>query len=340
VAVGVPRPRSDDRALNDIVFGIIGLPAVLVAHDLGLYRLLAGTPLPLSGVSEGLGLVPRAAEALLSVSAALGLVRLDGGRYALTALAEDYLLPGSPASFTGYLDLMIANGPLYSFESLKKAVLTNAPQAYGGGDIFRSHEEREISARVFTRGMHGRSMAAALAWPEAVDLARHRRMLDIGGGSGAHSIGATLRWPDLHATVLDIAPVCEVAREHAARYGLAARIGTHVGDMWRDPFPPADLHLYSLVFHDWPAEKCELLARKSFDSLPAGGRVIVHEMLYDDDRTGPFPVAAFNITMLLWTDGQQYSGREIRAMLAGAGFADVEARSTFGYWSIVTGRKP
>jgi hypothetical protein len=44
--------------------------------------------------------------------------------------------------------------------------------------------------------------------------------------------------------------------------------------------------------------------------------------------------------MLLWTEGQQYSGVELSAMLTEAGFTDIEVKPTFGYWSIVTGRKP
>ena len=63
-------------------------------------------------------------------------------------------------------------------------------------------------------------------------------------------------------------------------------------------------------------------------------------MLYHDDKRGPFPVAAFNIIMLLATEGQQYSGTELGAMLGEAEFTDIEVKPTFGYWSIVTGRKP
>jgi hypothetical protein len=44
--------------------------------------------------------------------------------------------------------------------------------------------------------------------------------------------------------------------------------------------------------------------------------------------------------MLLWTEGQQFSGRELSLMLKEAGFADVRVVPTFGYWHIVTGRKP
>lgn len=165
-------------------------------------------------------------------------------------------------------------------------------------------------------------------------------MLDVAGGSGAHSIGAVSRWPKLSAVVFDVAPVCEVAAEMVSKYRLQARVGTHVGDMWNDPFPVADLHFYSMIFHDWPAEKCRFLAKKSFEALDPGGRIIVHEMLFNRDRTGPFPVAAFNIAMLLWCEGEQYSGREISSMLRDAGFKKIEVKPTFGYWSIVTGVKP
>jgi cyclopropane fatty-acyl-phospholipid synthase-like methyltransferase len=218
-------------------------------------------------------------------------------------------------------------------------VTTNRSQVYGGEALFASHEEQAALARGFTLMMHGHSMGAALAWPDALDLSRHRTLLDVGGGSGAHAIGATRRWPELRAIVFDIPPVCGVAEEMAARYDVGDRIRTQPGDMWTDPFPAADVHFYADILHDWPPERGRFLVEKSFAALPSGGRVILHEMLYDDDKAGPYATAAYSIAMLLWTEGQQYSGRELAAMLTEAGFARVEVRPTFGYWSIVTGTK-
>jgi hypothetical protein len=334
----IRRPRTDDRQILDIEVGIVGYMAVLVAHKLKLFSCLGQTPRTLVDVCQALNLARRPAEALLNVSMSLGLVHKQGESYALTPLAEDYLLETSPTYFGAVLDLDLAE-PL-SFESLEKAVLTNAQQVYGGGDWVKSHAEQADLARTFTRAMHGYSMGPALAWPEVLDLSEHRQMLDIGGGSGAHSIGAVLKWPDLQATNFDIAPVCEVAQEFVARYGLQSRIRTYVGDMWHDPFPGADLHVYANIYCDWPAEKSRLLSHKSFASLEPGGRIIIHEMLYDDDKTGPFIVAAFSVGLLPWTEGERYSGRELSAMLTEAGFTDIEVKPTWGYWSIVTGRKP
>src|SRR5215217_3705594 len=81
-------PRADDRLMRDIVFGISGYPAVLVAHELKLYPLLAERPRTIPEVCDALGIRPRPAEALVSVSASLGLLTEVDGRYSLSAVAE------------------------------------------------------------------------------------------------------------------------------------------------------------------------------------------------------------------------------------------------------------
>jgi O-methyltransferase len=108
----------------------------------------------------------------------------------------------------------------------------------------------------------------------------------------------------------------------------------------RTSFPPADLHFFSNIYHDWPPERGRVLTEKSFAALPAGGRIVIHELLYDDDKTGPVAAAAYSAAMLMRANGQPYSGAELTAMLTGAGFRDVEVRPTFGYDSVVTAVKP
>jgi hypothetical protein len=46
------------------------------------------------------------------------------------------------------------------------------------------------------------------------------------------------------------------------------------------------------------------------------------------------------MVMMGWTEGEQYSGAELSAMLTDAGFRDIEVKPTFGYYSIVTGSRP
>ena len=335
----IRKPRTDDRLLWDIIMGIYGYQAVLLAHDLKLFALLAKGPLALTEICDALDLSTRPAEALLSVCASLGLLAVSDGRYSLTPVTEDYLVEGGPAYFGTFFDVSIANGVL-TFDRLKKAALTNVPQVYGGEDIYASHEGQAERARTFTRMMHSHSRGAALAWPDRIDLSGNKVMLDVGGGSGVHSIGAALRWPSLRPIVLDLAAVCPVTEEYVSSYGLSGRIGARAFNMWNDPFPPADLHFYSDIYHDFTPERCRFLTKKSFAGLDAGGRLIIHEMLFNREKTGPFTVAGYNVSMFMWTEGQQFSGSELSLMLQEAGFIDIDVIPTFGYWHIVTGKKP
>lgn len=334
------RPRGDDRPLWDIIMGIYGYQAVLLCHDLKLFPLLADKPRPLAEIAAALQIAPRPAQALLQVCRTLGLVKVQDEIFSLTPVAEDYLLESGPVYFGGFLDYTLAHRTVLSFDSLKKAVLTNSAQVYEGAELYNSHQEQGELARAFTRMMHSHSRAPAQAWPEKIDLTGIRTMLDIGGGSGVHSISAALRWPELRVVLFDLPAVCEVAQEYLATQDLQERSRTASGDLWQDLFPPADLHFYSDIFHDFSYEKCRFLARKSFASLEAGGRIIIHEMLYNGDKSGPFTVAGYDISMLLWTEGQQFSGTELSTMLEEAGFTDLRIIPTLGYWGIVTGRKP
>jgi acetylserotonin N-methyltransferase len=110
--------------------------------------------------------------------------------------------------------------------------------------------------------------------------------------------------------------------------------------MLREAWPRGyDGIFFSNVFHDWNAETNLSLARRAYDALPRGGRIFLHEMLLADDGSGPITTASFSMLMLFGTQGRQYSLGELREILTNAGFADVRARETYGYYSVVSAKK-
>ena len=333
------KPNTDGKVVWDIIFYVTGLPAVFVSHDLGLFEVLDDSPASLSELAGRLGIAERPLEALLAINTSMGLLAKKEGLYSLTQVAEEYLTSKSDCYMGGPLELISKNDFSTSISALKNAVSTNSAQTYGDGELFKSHQDMAEEAKVFTRAMHGFSMAPALHWPSKLDLSSSTHFLDIGGGSGAHTVGVLSRWKQMRGTLFDLAPICEVARETFLQYALQDRADTSVGDLWGTEFPEADVHFYSQIFHDWPREKCEFLAKKSFRSLSPGGRILIHEILYTDDRSKPLAAAASSIGMLLWTEGKQYSGKEIMAMLQEAGFVDIEVVPTYADWSVVSGRK-
>ena len=335
------KPQTpDDRKLWDVVLGLYGYPALLLAHKLGVFSLLEHGELSLAVICERLNVKPRPAEAILTAATALGFLSVKEEHYSLTAVAEHYLLKKNPSYFGYMWDLMIENDQVHSFKSLERAIRTDEPQVYGGAGIYRPEEVQTELARRFTRSMYSMSITSAFHWPEVLDLSAHHVMLDIGGSSGAHSIGAVSKWSNLQAIVFDFPTVCEIADQFIAQHGMQDRIKTCEGDMWRDELPAADIHFYSTVYNDWPPEKCSFLTAKSFNALPSGGRIVIHGMIYNEDKSGPFAAAAFSMLMMGWTEGKSYSSTELSAMLRDAGFCDIEVRPAFGYYSVVTGLKP
>ncbi|MEM8571685.1 MAG: methyltransferase [Pseudomonadota bacterium] len=336
-----PVPTVDDSGIYDFAMSIFAGQAALVAFDLGLFELLAEGPETLLAVSERLGLAPRSAEAILDVCVALKLLSREGDHFALTELTRAHLLPESQTYLGDFLRAATFGQPeLTSFPSVRRAIVENRAQVYDGKEMFETHAQVDARAREFTLMMHGHSIGSALAWPTRTDLADVGHMVDVGGGSGAHAIGAALRWPHLTAEVADMAAVVPVAEEMIAKYGVTDRVRASALDFWGEALPPSDLHFYGDIFHDWPDEKCLGLMQKSFDALPPGGRIMVHEVLKNEDRSGPLLAAALSVVMLAWTEGKQRTGAEYKAMLESVGFAEVEVWQAFGYWSIVSARKP
>ena len=62
-------------------------------------------------------------------------------------------------------------------------------------------------------------------------------------------------------------------------------------------------------------------------------------MLLAEDGSGPVTTASFSTSMLLGMQGRQYSFSELRQVLTSAGFDDIDTRPTYGYYSVVSGRK-
>eukprot|EP01097_Dermamoeba_algensis_P007779 TRINITY_DN4975_c0_g1_i1.p1 TRINITY_DN4975_c0_g1~~TRINITY_DN4975_c0_g1_i1.p1 ORF type:complete len:112 (+),score=30.47 TRINITY_DN4975_c0_g1_i1:181-516(+) len=111
--------------------------------------------------------------------------------------------------------------------------------------------------------------------------------------------------------------------------------------MFKEDFPSSyDTHFYSNIFHDWSYETNVELAKKSFASLPSGGRILVHEMVMKDTEDGELTTACFSVHMLIYTKGKQYSFLELKTLLESVGFQHISITPTYGYYSIVSGIKP
>jgi hypothetical protein len=335
--VSVENNESDEK-LQAISGQIFVGQAVIVAYHLGLFHQLSNGPLSTIELSQKLGLKVRAVQAIVSCSCALGLLEFQEGTYQLTTLGQKFLNTKSDAWYGDVFDLFIQQHDLMNFETVKRAIISNQPQAGEGIGIFTDHVGIGGS-RSFVNALHQKAYLPALHWAREYKLERIERLVDIGGGSGIHTIAACVNNPQLNGVICDREEILPFTREYVDKFGLGSRIAIKKLDMWSDPFPEGDAYFFGDIFHDWNQEKCLFLAQKAFRSLSGEGSIILHEMLFDPDKTGPYLTAAYNMKMMMWTEGQQYSCCEIEDILHQAGFREITMQKSLGNWSLIIGKK-
>lgn len=183
----------------------------------------------------------------------------------------------------------------------------------------------EESLRAFIGAMHVVSAPQAARLVASAGASGARRLLDVGGGPGTYTMAFLAAEPSLEATLFDLPPVVEIARERLVRAGLGSRVTLVPGDFTRDELPAGhDLAWLSAILHqNSPAENDALYSR-IFRALVPGGRLVIRDHVMGPERTTPRAGALFAVNMLVGTSGGgTYTFEEIRDGLERAGFVRV-----------------
>jgi acetylserotonin N-methyltransferase len=344
-------PTTSDRGIWDLWLSQTWHGAIVAADDAGFFAALHNEPADIAELSSRLQSDERATGILLRLLAALRLVEIREGRYQLTAQARQYLLPSSPFYWGPMLRVGVSEwhhatvvAALKRKDSAHTAQPEGTPAPAGTGRSSDSWATGQISpeqARAVAARMHAHSLAPAIACARTYDFTGVRRLLDVGGGSGCFSIAIAKANPGIHCTIMELPAMCDVAQSYIRDAGADDRVDVVAVDMFRQPWPRGyDAIFFSNVWHDWNFRTCAWLAERALAALPPGGRILLHEMLLDDDGAGPAAAAGFSMLMLLATQGQQFTLPELRGLLEGAGFRAITNTPASGYYSVTTACRP
>lgn len=320
VAGGVPGlrmvARHHARGLFDLTAGFVYAQVTAAFVESGLFEALKDGPIDLAGAAARAGLPEGATLTLLRAAAALGLVEPVGAVWTLGARGA--MLAGTP----GVPEMIRHHRALYADLADPMAMLRGegpgrlaALWSYGAAD---PHGAAAYSALMAA----SQPMVAEQALA-AYRFARHHRMLDIGGGSGAFAARIVAAAPALEVAVFDLPAVAGAARE---RLGSAATV--HAGDFRTDALPQGyDLVTLVRVLHDHDDGIADALLRAIADALPQGGRLLIVEPMAGspgDDAVGCY----FTFYLAAMRSGRPRTPDEICRMLAEAGFARARRLST------------
>lgn len=316
-----PAPVVDRRGLSQLAYGFMASKALFAALGIDLFTHLAAGPLTPDDLCARTGLPRNRVCTLLHALAGVGLLVTDRDGYANGPAAQRYLVRDTPGDLGDYFRLQVAQ-QIYPALLHLDAGLAGTGAAY---DTLTGLLGDPAQARTFSAAQHTGSLGAARALAGRLDLSAARDLLDVGGGSGAFSIAFCDRYPGLHAAVLDLPAVVDVAHEYRERAGLEDRISLLAADAVRGSWPgQQDVVVMSYLLSALADDEIDTVLSKAQSCLRPGGLLIVHDFMLHDDRPGPAPAALWFLQYVAYSsDAVSFSAAALAGRLRGHGFAPV-----------------
>ena len=282
----------------------------------------------------------RPTDVMLTLFVSMDLLERHGEKVMLTSMAREHLVSSSPF-FLGPYYASLKDRPVT--KDFLQVLRTDKPANWGSfkdeKDWAKAMED-ETFAKNFTAAMDCRGVFLGQAVAKKLELRGRHKLLDIAGGSGIYACSLVAHHPHLSAAVFEKTPVDKVAAAAIARRNYSDRVHVIEGDMLKGDLPSGfDVHFISNVLHDWNEKTVEQILRKSHQTLSPGGLLVIHDVHINEDKTGPFPNAAYSAMLMHATEGKCYSLSELYPMLRALGFDDFQFTPTAADRSVITAHR-
>jgi SAM-dependent methyltransferase len=302
---------------------------LMVASELGLFERLADRPATLDELALATGIPRRTLRITADAMVPLGFLERQGDHYSNRPVAATFLAGRTPADLRPLLR---------SLNDISYPRWTRMAEAVRAGEgVFGKFEFAPGEQRVFSEAVEATTAGAARALTTAYDFGRHRRLLDLGGGTGSFLAAVLARHGHLGGTLFELPAVVAIARERLAATPLAARVEVVGGDLFADRLPDGhDVVLLANVLHVFSPEHNLQLLRRVRDHVPAGARLLLVSFWTDPTHTEPaFAALVAGEFLLDAGEGDVYSVEEVGAWLGETGWRALEHRPLVGPASLI-----
>ena len=312
-----------------IALGFMAAKHLFVASAIGLFERLAGGPATLDELATNCGVPRRTLGISVDAMTSLGLVERDGERYHNCAAAAAFLA-GTPGPDLRPLLRVLDRISYGLWMNLEAAVRAGEGQRQFGSF---SAEQQEI----FSAGVEASSAASAVALAANYDFGRHRRVLDIAGGTGSFLIPILRRYPVLQATLFELPGACAVARQRLASEPEGARVSVVEGDFFTDPLPSGhDVLVVANTVHVLSVAHNLDLLKAIRAGVEADARLLLVDMWMDPTHAQPPAAPLMSGEFLVMSgEGQAYGEDQADAWLGQTGWRKLERRPLAGPASVI-----
>ena len=316
--------------LNEMIRGYMPSRCILTALELDIFTAV-GDGANADQIGTRVHANARAVGILLNALVALGLLSKIGDEYRNTPESSRFFVEGSKDNHRD--GLLHAANIWHRWSTLTEVVR-------GGTRVPIDHGNTPEWTINFIAGMQRNSKDRAPLVVKALGTTGVRRILDLGGGSGAYSIAFAKASPDVRCEILDLPEVVPLTAEYINKTGVSAQVSLRAGDMLRDDFGSGyDIVMLNAICHMFSEEQNRDIFRRARQALAPNGRLVVQDFILNPDKTGPLHAALFSVNMLVGTDaGASYSEVEYTSWMEAAGLTEVSRIKLPGPSDLIVGR--
>jgi ubiquinone/menaquinone biosynthesis C-methylase UbiE len=295
--------------------------ALKAAIELEVFTAIGEGNTTAAGIAKRCGASEKGARVLCDFLTIMGMLTKENDAYALTLDSSVFLDKRSPAYFGGATEFLCSPMLMEGLRDVAGAVRRGGTTMSSDGTV---GPDNPVWVK-FARGMAPMMVMPAEMIAKLVDGSAERkiRVLDVAAGHGLFGLAFATNNPQAEIVALDWPAVLEVAKENAAKAGVADRYSTIEGNAFDVDFGTGyDVALLTNFLHHFDPPTCETLLRKVHASLNDGGRAVTLEFVPNNDRVTPPESAGFAMIMLTSTpSGDAYTFAELERMFANAGFS-------------------
>ncbi|MFH0736329.1 MAG: methyltransferase [bacterium] len=295
---------------------------LLTAVELGIFTVLNKKRLTSLEISEIIQTDPRGMDRLLNALTALGFLLKRNDKFMNFPGISEFLVKGE----SGYMGNLHHTNSLWDrWSSLTEAVKN-------GGSV----NKKSINSRGkewledFIAAMHYRGTGQAKILSMMIDLSNVKKMLDVGGGSGAYSMRFMEKNKDIDAVLFDLPNVIPIAKKYVENNGKSEKFTFVTGDYLVDDFGTGyDLIFLSAIVHINSFEENRLLIKKCVEALNPKGQIVINDFIMNENRVEPKIGVMFALNMLTSTlKGDTYTESEIAGWFKESGLHSIEHKQT------------
>ncbi|MES2860639.1 MAG: methyltransferase [Pseudomonadota bacterium] len=313
-----PVARVRAQALFDLSAGFIYSQIAYACVTSGLLARLAKGPSDIAQLSQTVDLDNAATRRLVKAATALKLAESAGDdRYALGV--EGAALLGAP----GVAAMIEHHALLYADLADPIGLLRRG----GGGGALAGYwpyaeggAPDATSAAPYSGLMSASQAMVAAQVLDAYPIARHRRLMDVGGGQGTFLRAVAARAPRLDLALFDLPAVADRARVAFADEGIA--LDAAGGSFFDEPLPGgADVISLIRILHDHDDGPALTILKAARAALPPGGTLLIGEPMAGERGSERVGDAYFGMYLLAMGSGRARTAKEYLAFCRQAGFA-------------------